>query len=123
MAETGLKLRCDGPRWESFPVVAPSPGVSAGQMDLIHDTVGVYMQDAVTGADVAFCYRAAKVLLPKVEGSTYGIFEAGDLLYFDHSNAELTSNSSGNKRCAICLVAAGAADTEVLVDLLGNMAV
>lgn len=117
MAESGLMLRCDGARYESFTVVAPSPGVVAGQADLIHDTVGIYAQDAATGEDVAFIYRACKVLVPKRAGSTYGILEAGDKVYFDHAAADFSNDNSGNVLCGVCLKAAGAADTTMLIDL------
>jgi hypothetical protein len=124
MAETGLRLRTAAPSgdWRSFVVAAPSPGVVAGQMDLIHDTVGVYMQDAATGVDVTFCYHAEKIEVPKILGSTYGIFAAGDKVFFDHTNADVESDSSGNLWCGICVKAAGAADTYVLIDLKGDKA-
>jgi predicted RecA/RadA family phage recombinase len=119
MAETGLKLRCDGARQESFIVTAISPGVTAGQADLVHDTVGVYAQTAATGEEVAFIYRACKILVPKRVGSTNGILEAGDKVYFDHAAADFSNDSSGNVLCGICLKAAGAADTTMLIDLFG----
>ena len=122
--DTGLKLRTAAPSgdWRSFIVTAPSGGVVQGQADLVHDTVGVYMQDADAGEDVAFCYHAEKVEVPKRTGSSYGILEAGDKVYFDHAAADFSSDTSGNLLAGICLKAAGAADTVVLIDLLGNRA-
>jgi hypothetical protein len=122
MAEIGLKVRTDGQRFESFNAVALTPGVVAGQMDLIHDTVGVYAQTAATGEDVAFIYNCKKIVVPKEEGSTNGIISAGDKVFFDHANAEVTADSSGNLWCGIALEDAGAADCEILIDLKGDKA-
>jgi hypothetical protein len=124
MAETGLKLRTAAPSgdWRSFVVVALTPGVTRGQMDIIHDTVGVYAQDADTGEDVAFIYHAEKIVVPKEEGSTNGIIYAGDKVFFDHGNAEVTTDASGNLWCGIALEDAGAADCEILIDLKGDKA-
>jgi predicted RecA/RadA family phage recombinase len=112
-------LRVDGARQESFIVTAISPGVTAGQADYIHDTVGVYATAADTGEEVAFIYRACKIRVPKRTGSTNGILEAGDKVYFDHAAADFSNDSSGNVLCGICLEAAGAADTTILIDLFG----
>jgi predicted RecA/RadA family phage recombinase len=121
MAETGLKLRTCTPNgvWKSFVVTAPSGGVTAGQMDLIHDTVGVYMQDADAGDDVAFCYDAEKIVVPKSETSGAGEFSAGDKVYFDHADAEVNNSSGSNYMCGIALEAVAHDATEVLIDLDG----
>lgn len=127
MAETGLKLRTGLPGgvWKSFVVTAPSGGVTRGQMDLIEDTVGVYAQDADAGAQVAFIYQAEKIVVPKNTASGTDIFKAGDKVYFDHADAKVTADadSGTNLRCGIALEDVDAADTEVKIDLLGNMAV
>ncbi len=121
MAETGLKLRTAAPSgdWRSFIVVALTPGVTKGQMDLIEDTVGVYAQDADTGEDVAFIYHAEKIVVPKSSTSGAGEFTAGDKVYFDHADAEVNNDSGSNYMCGIALEDATADDTEVLIDLDG----
>ena len=121
MAETGMKLRTCVPNgdWRSFKVTVLTPGVTAGQWDLIHDTVGFYMQTAATGEDVAFCYHAEKVMAPKSQTTGAGEFDAGDKVYFDHADAEVNNDSGGNYMCGICLVAPALADAEVLIDLDG----
>lgn len=121
MAETGLKLRTAAPSgdWRSFIVVAPSGGVTKGQMDLIHDTVGVYAQDADAGEDVAFIYHAEKIVLPKDNHSGGPVFAAGDKIFFDHPNAELNTTAGGYYLCGIAIKAATATDTEVECDLDG----
>jgi hypothetical protein len=121
MAETGLKLRTCAPNgdWRSFVVTAPSPGVVAGQMDLIHDTVGVYAQAAATGEDVAFIYHAEKILVPKSQTTGAGEFDAGDKVYFDHADAEVNNDTGSNYLCGICVKTPALADAEVLIDLDG----
>lgn len=124
MTETGMKLRAGEPgeNWRSFKAVAPSGGVVRGQMDLIHDTVGFYMQDADAGADVAFCYHAEKVVVPKLTVSGTDIFEAGDKVYFSHADAAVTATHGANLWIGIALEAKAAADAEIKIDLLGNKA-
>jgi hypothetical protein len=121
MTETGMKLRTAAPGgdWRSFVVTAPSGGVTAGQWDLIHDTVGFYMQDTDAGDDVAFCYHAEKVMAPKSVTTGAGEFEAGDKVYFDHADAEMNNDSGGNYLCGICVKAPDLDDEEVMIDLDG----
>jgi Uncharacterized conserved protein (DUF2190) len=121
MAEAGLKLRTAAPNgdWRSFVMTAISPGVTAGQMDLIGATVGVFAQLAATGEKVAFIYHAEKIEVPKVVTTAYGIFVAGDKVYFDHAAAKVTKATSGTYLCGICVKDAGVAATSVLIDLDG----
>jgi predicted RecA/RadA family phage recombinase len=121
MAETGLKLRTAAPSgdWRSFIVTAPSGGVTRGQMDLIHDTVGVYAQDADVGEDVAFIYHAEKIVVPKAAATSGPAFEAGDKVFFDHPNAEVKTTSGGYYLCGIAVKPAAALDIEVEIDLDG----
>ena len=121
MAETGMKLRTCAPNgdWRSFVVTAPSGGVTAGQWDLIEDTVGFYMQDADAGDDVAFCYHAEKVMAPKSVTTGAGEFNVGAKVYFDHADANVNNDSGSNYMCGICVKAPALADTEVLIDLDG----
>lgn len=124
MAETGLKLRTAAPSgdWRSFPVIALTPGVCAGDPDLIHDTVGVYAQDADTGETVAFIYHAEKIEVPLRTGSAYGLLNAGDKVFFDHGSLDFSSDSSGNLWCGICLKDTLVTDTTILIDLKGDKA-
>jgi predicted RecA/RadA family phage recombinase len=116
-----MKLRTCAPNgdWRSFKATAPSPGVEAGQWDLIEDTVGFYMQAAATGEEVAFCYHAEKVEAPKSVTTGAGEFTAGDKVYFDHADAEMNNDSGGNYMCGIALKDAAVDDETVLIDLDG----
>lgn len=124
MAETGLKLRtgCPNGDWRSFPTTAGSGGVTRGQMCQIHDTVGVYAQDADAGADVAFIYHAEKIVVPKLTVSGTDIFNPGDKVYYSVADAKVTADHGSNLWIGIALEAALAADTEIKIDLLGNKA-
>ena len=123
MAEAGLKLRtgCPNGDWRSFPTVAGSGGVTRGQMCQIHDTVGVYAQNADVGADVAFIYHAEKIVVPKLVGTTE-VFDPGDKVFYSVADAKVTATEGANLWIGIALEAALAADTEIKIDLLGNKA-
>jgi len=121
MAETGLKLRTAAPSgdWRSFVLPAPSPGVTAGQMALVEDTVGVYVETAATGVDVAFIYHAEKIEVPKSQTTGAGEFTAGDKVYFDVADAEVNNDSGSNYLCGIAVKDAAVGDATVLIDLDG----
>jgi len=123
MAETGLKLRTAAPSgdWRSFVVAAESGGVTAGAMDKIHDTVGVYVQTEDAGEDVAFIYHAEKIEVPKCDDSNI-TFEIGDKVYYDESAHEVTNVASGNLWIGIALEAATFDADTLLMDLKGDKA-
>lgn len=124
MTETGLKLRTAAPSgdWRSFTVEAETPGAVRGEMDMIHDTVGVYAQDADDGVDVAFIYHAEKVVVPKDHGTGASHFYAGDKVYYDVSEHAVTATALGNYWCGIALEEADDDAEEVLIDLKGDKA-
>lgn len=124
MAETGLRLRTAAPSgdWRSMILTAPSGGVSKGQMAKIQNTVGFYMQDADAGVDVAFCYHAEKIEVPKLQVSGTDIFAAGQKVYFSEADAAVTATAGSNLWTGIALKAATAADEYVLIDFKGDKA-
>lgn len=107
--------------WQAVDLTVPSGGVTAGQMDLIHDMVGVWAETKDAGETCAFIYQADKILVPKGTGST-AIFAAGDKVYFDHADENVNESSGGNTLCGRTLEAAVAADTEILITLNGHVA-
>lgn len=119
MAITGPHVRSVHKR--PIDLTVPSGGVTKGQMDLIHDMVGVWAETKDAGEICAFIYQADAILVPKGIGST-AIFAAGDKVYFDHADANVNESSSGNTLCGRALEAVVAADTEVLIDLEGHLA-
>jgi len=124
MAEIGLKLRTAAPSgdWRSFVVTAETPGAVAGAMDLIHDTVGVYAQNADDGEEVAFIYHAEKIVVPKSTTTGAGEFDAGDKVFYDPTDHEVNNDAPGNLWCGIALEKVGVDDCEVLIDLKGDKA-
>lgn len=90
---------------------------SAGDMYVIEDTIGVFLEDvgtsgAAVGGDGAafphgpkgsFIYQAKSIYLPKEAGASMG-FTQGDKAYFNAvtaTSAELTTVSTGNTLAAI----------------------
>lgn len=116
------KLRCPISATLSMDKTAPSPGVSAGDLAVEDDIVGMYFTDADTGDTVAFMYRIPRVVVPCDDAAT-GDLQAGDKVYFDASEAEVTTSSGGNKLCGIVLESASLGDTEVLIDFDGRMSI
>lgn len=101
-------------------VVAGSPGVTGGAMDIIGDCVGVYHETKATGEDVGFCIAAHKILLPKVLGTAANVAQGGKL-YFTDGAAGVTG-ASGGTLCGRALKAAGPTDATVLAVLNGDVA-
>ena len=124
MAETGLKLRTAAPsgNWRSFKVTAGSGGVCTGGMDKIHDTVGVYVQDADAGDDVAFIYHAEKITLPKDAASAGLGAYAGDKVYYNAANHTITPAADAHLWIGIFVKDCLSADTEAMIDLKGDKA-
>ena len=119
MAISGPHIRSE--HWRAIDLTVPTGGVTAGQMDLIHDMVGVWAETKDAGETCAFIYQADAILVPKGE-ATADVFDAGDKVYFDHADQEVNATSSGNTLCGRALETVDAADTEVLIDLEGHLA-
>jgi len=122
MSETALKLRCPLSECESMKIEeAPSPGYTAGQLTKVEDMVGVIVEAAKTGEEAVLIYKAPKIVVPKVAGTGKTI-AAGAKVYYKAASAAVTGDSTSNTLCGRCLVAAGATDTEVEIDLNGAVA-
>jgi len=123
MSITGMKLRTAAPGgdWRSHETLVGLVPVVEGAMDKLEDTVGVYMQGAVAGEYVAFLYHAEKIVLPKDAGTGLSITQWAKV-YYNAATKKLTGVAAQNLWVAICLKAATATDTEVLVDFKGDKA-
>jgi len=119
MAETNLKLRSD--IFASMEITTPSAGYTAGQMVKIEDTVGVIAETKTVGQTAVLIYKAEKIVVPKGTSTGENTFAAGDKVYFDAGDANVNSSSEGNTLCGRCLVAAGASDTTVEIQLNGDV--
>ena len=120
MAITGIQLRCGTDKTKSITVTAPSGGVTAGTMDFIGNTIGVYYETAAAGIKVAMCIAAHKILLPKIAGSGLTIAQ-GAYLYFTDGQAGVRGTAGGTL-CGRALEAAAATDATVLAVFNGDVA-
>lgn len=120
MSETALKLRSSN--FSSMEITTPTAGYTAGQMVKIEDTVGVIAETKTVGQTAVLIYKAEKIVVPKGTGAGENTLAAGDKVYFDATDANVNSASSGNTLCGRCLVAAGAAATTVEIQLNGDVA-
>jgi len=98
-------------------LVAPSPGVSAGDMGLIEATVYAYLSDYATGESCVKIIEAERIVLPK---EARVAFDVGDDVFYDNSTATLNATGVGRYWCGKCVEAADADDSTVLVDFSGN---
>lgn len=116
MTETGAKLR--SPQFASVQFTAPTGGLTRGQMYKHNSLVGVIVDTVDAGEIAVMIYKADKIVCPKRAGT--GItFAIGDKVYYRAASNNLTNATTSNTLCGRCLVAAGATDTEVEVDLNG----
>lgn len=116
------RLRCALSETKSITVTAASPGVTAGTMAKVEDVVGVYLEDADTGDEVAFCYYAPKIVVTSVAVAT-GKFTAGSKVYFDEVDAEINESSTGNTLCGVVLETPALAAETVLIALDGTLGI
>lgn len=116
------RLRCALSETKSITVTAASPGVTAGTMAKVEDVVGVYLEDADTGDEVAFCYYAPKIVVTSVAVGT-GKFTAGSKVYFDANDAEINESSTGNTLCGVVLETPALAAETVLIALDGTLGI
>lgn len=116
------RLRCALRETNSITVTAPSPGVKAGTMAKVEDVVGVYLEDADTGDEVAFCYYAPKIVVTSVAAGT-GKFIAGSKVYFDETDEEINESSTGNTLCGVVLETPALTAETVLIALDGTLGI
>ncbi len=116
------RLRCALSETKSITVTAASPGVTAGTMAKVEDVVGVYLEDADTGDEVAFCYYAPKIVVTSVAVGT-GKFTAGSKVYFDAADKEINESSTGNTLCGVVLETPALAAETVLIALDGTLGI
>lgn len=113
-----VKLR--NPNFESIEVTLGATK-DAGAMDLIEDTVGIYVNGGESGDKDAFIHKCEKVVVPKATGASTD-FAAGDKVYFDNTAKAVTYDPTGNTLCGRANEAVLTTDTEVEINLVGNVA-
>ena len=118
MSISGPHIRSE--HFRSFDYTVPAAGVVAGAMDKLEDSIVVFAETKVEDEIVAAIYQADKILVPKITGAA---IVQGEKVYFNpYVNKVCADTTSGNTVCGRCLEAAGSSDTEVLIDLSGNIA-
>jgi predicted RecA/RadA family phage recombinase len=117
MTETLLKLRSD--KFDSLSFTAPTGGLTAGQLYKVGDTVGVVVSTVAAGATAVLIYRCPKIVVKKRVGTGI-VFAAGAKVYYRSAGPDLTNATTGNVLCGRAIVAAGATDDEVEIDLDGT---
>lgn len=78
-------------------VVAPTGGVSSGDIILVGATLGVCLHDADAGAALELGIEGVFT----VTAATGDTLAAGDALYWDSTASTLTAVTTGNTLCAI----------------------
>lgn len=114
---SNLNVRCETQRIDPISFTAAANG-SAGDVVAVGDCIAVLQNNVLQGASAVGILRAAKIILPKKSAD---VVAAGKVLYWDSTGKELTLTSSGNKKCAVALEAAGSGVASVAVDFNGAM--
>ena len=124
MADRNNFLRVTIESCEVMDVVAPTGGVEAGEMTVVSDVVGVYVEAGDAGDTKAFITRADGILVPKATGTGTAIAQ-GDKVYFDTAVTTgvggVTEDPTGNALCGYCKEAATTTDAVVLISLDGTL--
>lgn len=113
-------LKCRIEDTHSLIHTVASPGVSAGDMGLLEDTVYFWLEDYDAGVQGVKIIEAERAVLPKESGVT---FSQGDYVYYDDTNHNLTTTGAGRYRCGVARADAALTDTTVEVDFWGHDAV
>jgi len=94
--------------------LAHTGAVETGDIIVNNGNVLVAVGKAAANAKNAYVYMG-KCIFPKVAGTA---MSPGDKLYWDDTAKNVTKTVSGNTRCGMCVEAALAADSSVVLMLL-----
>lgn len=93
---------------------------TAGDLIQVEDRVGVVVNDTDSGEEGVIVYEAEVIDVPKATGT--GItFTAGDKVYYDSGNDNVTNVAGGNSTIGTTNEDAGASATTVEIDLKGQI--
>ena len=122
---TNFNLNCspESQTYHVFPYTIGS-GVTktAGEMALIEDTVGVFVEAGVAGEEITFCYKAERITVPCAVVAT-GTYIPGSKVYFDATEAEVTETAGSNQLCGIVVKQPSLGDEVVMIDLDGTLGI
>jgi predicted RecA/RadA family phage recombinase len=89
-------------------IAAPSGGVTGGGVVLIGKVVGVAVADVAEASQATIMIRGAYSDLPKATGTAW---TAGDMLYWDTVNSNLTKTATSNTFAGYAYADAASGDT------------
>jgi len=123
---TNFKLRSDTERATyNAGKITTAADKTAGDMEKYHDIVGVWVNDSDSGDDNVLVYEASIIVVPSVAitSGTLAANDVGKKIYFDATNEEVTSVSSGNTLCGIVQEAGAVGDEELTIHLMGALGI
>ena len=125
---TAFKLRSStlGDTYTVFEYDGHS-GVTAGDMAIINDVVGVYVSTKATGVANVFVWEATRIIVSCAAmasgAGSGGVWEVGCKVYYDATNDVVTQTASGNTLCGIVQKNGTVGDTTVEIMLIGALGV
>ena len=115
-----MELR--SPNFKSVKVVAPTGGLTAGQMYASNYLIGVILETVLVGEVAALVYQCDKIIVPK-NVNTSCLFAIGAKVYYDASAGKVDIADTTTYVCiGRCTVAAAYTATTVEIDLHGDIA-
>jgi hypothetical protein len=114
----GLAIRCSRAEVKSFKVAADSSTHEEGDVITItNGVIGLVMEKASATQDFMVAYDVPMVILAK---KTTENFIAGQIIYYDDDNDQLTSTATNLKPIAICLEKTASGAATCLVHWVGT---
>lgn len=106
-------IRCPVDRIKTMNHVATAD-MTAGEVALVNGRVSVAYESVSNGDAVQLVYAADDVDMPKAAVA----IDAGDALYWDNGNGNVTTSASGNTKCGMARKAAASGDAVVGIELI-----
>ena len=121
---TNFKLRSDVEKatYNSFAYLAVG-AKTAGAMEAVSDTVGVWVETSIAGEDNVLCYEASKILVPCRVVATIANWQVGKKVFFVSADAEVDVMESGYAPCGIVVKQPADGDETVLIHLMGALGI
>ncbi len=110
----GLDLRTSLEHAKTVDITNGGSAVSAGDIVALGDIFGAVVEDTAANDPGVVIYQAEKIVLPKATGT--GAIAAGDKVYYDATNKDITSTATANTLVGIATVAAADGDTTIEID-------
>ena len=120
--ESGVLIHCAFEHCRVMDVTVPSGGVVAGQLSKINDLVGMYMA-ALDADDLgAFLWKCPLVEVACETADSTG-YCGGSKVYYDATNARVTTTVGSNTLCGVVMKDSVLGDTTVWIALDGTLGI